>query len=338
MITRNIVVFQQKNFKKQTYHGNGKSCQRGSCFKLNPTVGKCRADQDENKSHKNTVSRSGKRKSISLENEVADSENLTDEEIAEKGYVKEEIPNNSEELLTTENYKTSKKIIEKRLKKLGVENYIIRLDEQSGKILLEIEENDNTDYIVSNIGTTGKFEIVDSQTQEVLMTNNDIKLANVMYGQDSSNGTNVTGTLVYLNIEFTKQGAEKWENITSTYLPAPEQTAEENEETEENDEEAVTEETTEQADKEITLKIDDVEIMSTSFEEPIRTGMLQLTMGQSASDEKTLNDQISQASSMATVLDSGNMPVKYEVTGNQYVLSEITENDLQIVKYVLLGM
>lgn len=253
--------------------------------------------------------------------EVADSENLTEEEIAQKGYVKEEVLYNKEEVLNSENYKNAKQIIEQRLKKLSVENYIIRLDEQTGKIILEIEENEDTDYIVSNIATTGKFEIVDSQTNEVLMTNQDIKLSNVMYGQDTS------GTAVYLNIQFTKEGAKKLEEISNKYVPAPEKT-----ETEENAEEEKVE------DKKVSLKIDGQEIMSTSFEEPVKTGQLQLSMGNAAKNEETLQNNISQASSMATVLDSGNMPIQYEVTGNQYVLSDITENDIQLVKYVIMAV
>ena len=41
-------------------------------------------------------------------NEVADSENLTDEEITQNGYTKEETPYNSDEVKTVENKKKSK--------------------------------------------------------------------------------------------------------------------------------------------------------------------------------------------------------------------------------------
>ena len=109
--------------------------------------------------------------------EVEDSSSLTDEEIANKGYTKEEQPYNTEEVKNIENYKKAKEIIEKRLKKLEVENYIIKLDEGTGDIILEVTENDKTDSIISNLNTTGKFEIIDSDTGEVLMTNNDIKKA-----------------------------------------------------------------------------------------------------------------------------------------------------------------
>ena len=122
-------------------------------------------------------------------NEVEDADNLTDEEITQNGYTKEEVPTNSQDVLTYDNYKKSKDIIEKRLSKLGVDNYIVKLDDKTGDILIEIPENDNTDSVISNIGTTGKFEIVDSKTKEVLMDNNDIKSARVMYGSNSTSTT-----------------------------------------------------------------------------------------------------------------------------------------------------
>lgn len=150
-------------------------------------------------------------------NEVKDAEDLTDEEIAEKGYTKEESPYNAQEVLNKENYQESKKVIEKRLEELKVDDYNVRVDENTGDILIEIPENDSTDSIVSNITTVGKFEIIDSETKEVLMDNDDIKLANVMYGSGNTT-TSSSGTTVYLNIEFTKEGAKKLEDISTKYI------------------------------------------------------------------------------------------------------------------------
>ena len=259
-------------------------------------------------------------------------EELTDEQIAEKGYTKEEVPDNKEEIKNVESYKDSKKVIEKRLKKLGADNYRIKLDEQTGDIVIEFTENDQTDSIISNINTAGKFEIVDSQTNEVLMNNSDIKKAKVMYGSDNSTGTANSGTSVYLDIEFNKEGKKKLEEISNQYVKVEEEntTEEENANTEEN---AIDKE-----EKTVTMKIDDETIMSTSFEEPIKIGKLQLSVGSSSTDADTLQGYIDQAGSMATVLDTGNMPVKYELGENQYVLSDITKNDIEIAVYVVLGI
>lgn len=249
----------------------------------------------------------------------AETENLTDEQIAEKGYSKEETPYNKEEVKTIENYKATKKIIEERLKKLEVDNYIIKVDESTGDILLELTEDDKTDSVISNLTSAGKFEIVDTQTQELLLSNKDIKTAKVMYG--TGDGTSTTGTSVYLEIEFNKEGSKKLEEISNKYITTEEEKNEEN-----------AEETT------ITMNIDDSEIMSTSFDEPIRTGKLQLSVGTAATDNDTLQDYINRATSMATVLDKGNMPIKYDLKENQYKLSDITQKDKQMIIYVALAV
>ena len=263
-------------------------------------------------------------------------ESATDEEIQKNGYTKEEVPYNKEEVLNVENYEKSKKIIEERFNKLGIDYYNVSLDEETGDILIELEENTNTDSIISNMAAVGKFEIIDSETNEVLLDNSDIKLANVMYGYDQTSSTS-TGTNVYLNIEFTKDGAKKLEEISNTYTEKQEENEEENN-TEENNtenenaeetEEENTEENTEEETKKVTMKIDDEEIMTTSFDEPIKTGKIQLSVGKSSTDTKTLQGYANQASNIAVILDRGNMPIKYEIEENEFVMSEITDKDLQ---------
>lgn len=271
-------------------------------------------------------------------------EELTDEQIAEKGYTKEETPNNKEEVKSVENYRASQKVMEKRLKKLGVDNYIIKLEEQTGAITIELPENAQTDSVISNTKSTGKFEILDSETNEVLMNNNDIKTAKVMYGSGNSTGTASSGTSVYLDIEFNKEGKKKLEEISNQYIKTENSSTEENTTedenatTEENATQENTEDTKKETEKKITMKIDDETIMSTSFDEPIKIGRLQLSVGSSATDADTLQGYVEQATGMATVLDTGNMPVKYDLGQNQYVLSDITANEIQIGIYVVLGM
>ena len=154
-------------------------------------------------------------------NEVETDEEMTDEQLAENGYTKESVPNNSEDVLTVENYEKSKEIIAERLESQGVGEYEISLDNETGDILVQIPENESTDSFVSNMNTIGKFEIIDAETKEVLMDNNDIKLVNVMYGSASSTST---GTTVYLDIEFNKEGSKKLENISNTYVESTDTT------------------------------------------------------------------------------------------------------------------
>ena len=267
-------------------------------------------------------------------------EELTDEEIAEKGYTKEEIKNNAEKL-TKENFEKTKELLSKRLQQMGIQNYIIKLDNETGEITIELEENSQTDEIVSNFGTTGKFEIVDSETEEVLINNSDVKEINVMYGSESS------GTSVYMEIVFDKEGKKKLEEISTTYKTI-EETTDENtttEDTETEDEEledattedttdeatedTTTEESTETKQKEITMKIDSEEIMTTSFDTVIKTGKLQLTVGRTSTETETVNEYARKAQRMAAVLENGELPIEYEVSGNEYIESDIETQQIQ---------
>lgn len=259
-------------------------------------------------------------------NIVKTEETLTDEQLAEKGYTKEQQPLNKEEVLNIENYQKAKEIIENRLKNLSVPYYEIALEEKTGDIIIQLPENGQVDNLISNINTVGKFEILDSKTKEVLMDNEDIKLANVMYGSTGENGT-----AVYLNIEFTKEGAQKLEKISNDYK----KTEESEQEDTENAEGTEAEKTAETEEKKVIMQIDEQEMMNTNFDEPIRTGKLQLSIGKSATDNQTLQGYVQRAANIANILDNGNMPIQYEIAENKYVLSDITEEQFQWVEIAL---
>ena len=127
---------------------------------------------------------------------------------------------NSDEVKTEENYKTAKEIIEKRLKKLGAEEYKVNVNNENGEITVQIPENLNTDTIVSNLTTVGKFEIIDSETNDVLLDNSSIKSSKVLYN------TTQSGTSVYLEISFDKNGKNKLEEISKTYVKSENNTTE----------------------------------------------------------------------------------------------------------------
>ena len=282
-----------------------------------------------------------------MENKVADYQYAMDLNGART--IKLEInEEESDDVKTEENYKTAKSVIEKRLKTVGVQEDNISVNTSTGAITIEIPENTSTDSVVSNLNTTGKFEIIDTETEEVLLNNDDIKSSSVLYNTTSA------GTTVYLEIAFNKEGKEKLNEISRTYVPADETTEntttnetatndvtvnevttnETSNETTTNEvttNEATTEETNsddEAKEKTITMKIDDEEIMTTSFDEPLTTGVIQLSVGSATTDTTTLQDYITQAQNVATVLDSGKLPIKYDITKNQYVLSNIEQQDL----------
>ena len=292
-------------------------------------------------------------------NEVTDADDLTDEELAEKGYTKEEIKTNTDEEMNKENFQKSKEIIEKRLKQLSVAQYTINVNEENGQIIINIPENTDTESIINDIIPIGKFEIIDSETKEVLMNNNHIKEAKVMYGQNSSQG----GTNVYLTIEFNKEGKAKFEEITNTYKTIEETDTENtnttsedtNSSTEENNttensttnnttseteatdtaENAESEETEKQ--KEVILQIDGEQLMTTSFDEVVTTGEMSLVVGQATTDEEQIQTYASNALDMATLIGNGEIPIEYEGY-SQYIQSDITKEELHIIEIAIISI
>jgi len=234
-------------------------------------------------------------------------EEHSDDEIAST----KQVPVNKEEDLTVDNYKKSKEILENRLKNIGANDYTIRLNEEDGSIVFELPEDDNTDLIISQLKTQGKFEIVNADTKEVLMTNNDIEKVLAGVGSTSS------GYVAYMQIQFNKQGTEKLKDITNTYVKV-------------SDSDGNT------VEKKVTLKLDDTDIMSSSFTEEISDGILQLTIGNASRNinSEDIQSNYLSAISDAQVLNSGKTPIVYTTSQNKYVLSDITLSTLNIAIYV----
>ena len=132
---------------------------------------------------------------------VGNTDDYTDSTIESNSYQKTENKINSEDKLNAENYEKAKSVIEKRLKSLNVEDYNLSVNSENGDIYLQIPEDENTDHTASNILQVAKFEIKDSEdTSKVLVTNEDLKKISAVYNTDTS------GTTVYLQIEFNKNG------------------------------------------------------------------------------------------------------------------------------------
>ena len=255
-------------------------------------------------------------------------ETATDEEITANGYVKEEVKNNPEEVLTEENYDKVKEIIGERLNTLGVKEYNIAANYETGAIQIEIPESLKANSFVGNLNTIGKFEIIDTETKEILMDNSDIKSSGVLYNTTSS------GTAVYLEIAFNSKGKDKLKEITKKYVKT-EETNTETAENEQNETESTNQNEESTSEKTITMKIDDTEMMTTSFDEAITNGKIQLSVGTTATDETTLEGYINQAQNVAVVLDSGKLPIKYDIEKNEYILSNISEKDMVFIEIAI---
>ena len=270
--------------------------------------------------------------------------------------VDEDDENNTEDILNYDNYVKSANVIKARLKSMSIEDYTVRCDETTGQIEITIPENDQTEYILSDITQKGSFEIRNTANDEVLMNNDDIRNVKVEVVPSSySVGT----SSIYMDINFNNAGSKKFKNITRDYQNVVSNDTVDNSiaENETSDSEAsqsefddnstsettanettnetsneVSEDTADDEDNttEVGLYIDGTSMMTTSFTEIIDNGVMSLSLGRRSSDEqsKTLKFQ---AESLAAILENDAMPVQYSVTGNVYISSPIGQSTINIL-------
>lgn len=230
-----------------------------------------------------------------------------------EGYTKENKPVNAEELKNENNYKTVKRVMENRLKNMGVSEYIIRLDNNNGDIVIELPEDANTDRVLSDLTYVGKFEIKDSDTDEVLIDHQEVKSAYCTYGSTS------TGTAVYLNIEFKEDGKRKLEDITKTYISS-------------KDEEGKT------ITKNVSIELDGESILETYFGETITTGILPLSIGSATTSSETITSYIEQASEIAGLITAGTMPISYQLEENNYISQNMDNLTIKVLIGIIMAL
>ena len=218
-----------------------------------------------------------------------------------------------DEALTEENFKKVKEIIQKRLKQTNIQEYELRVNMQTGDIMLELPESIQTDTILSGVYPAGKFEIVDAETGEVLLTKEQIKDSVVMYEAIT------TGTQVYLAIQFDKEGTVKLEEISKTYIAT-------------QDEEGNT------VEKQISVKIDDEDFTTTYFGSTIPNGQLNIPMGHATEDTEELGEYINQTALVAAILSNETMPIIYEVESSSYFPTEIKENTILLLEIIVVAL
>lgn len=232
------------------------------------------------------------------------------EEEGKETTTKEE-PINPTESLTTENYLAAKEILEKRLNEMNVSNYTIRLNEKTGKFIIMLPENSNTDNIAQYMSMRGAFTVT-NEDGELLLDNRYVESAQVGYS------TGTTGTTVYLTIQFNEEGTDALKAISNIYV--------ESTDSEGND-----------TTKEVIFKMDDTTILQTYFAEEISTGMIRFSIGSASTSSNELNQYAKEASNLAVLLNSGALPLTYKIEENRYVMSDITEEMFFIPMIVALS-
>ena len=283
-----------------------------------------------------------------IELKISDTKTETDESGNETTVAREQSP----EILTAENYEIVKNTIEKRLKNLGAQDYIISLNKEDGKIKIELEENENTNLLAYYLTASGEVKIVEKDTETELINDSMAKKANYNYA------TNADGEYqVYIELQLTKEGQAKLEEISNNYailaneideIEAAQTETEENaEDTETSEESTETQETTEaeqentettenQEEQAETKKIAVLKIADTEYDvEKIEKNKITITVGSATTSNTTLNNNLSIATEMMILINSGKYPVIYDVQTNRYIYDDI---NLDTVLYVALAI
>ena len=283
------------------------------------------ASESTNEDENNTNSTSNTTENTT-ENETSNTtENATENNTTENAV--NTTNTTSENVNTASNYRKSANIIKRRLKDLNIDNYNVTCDESTGRIVVDLPEDDKTDIILSDLTEVGKFTIEDSETGEVLLDNGDVK--SVKFGQQNT-GTSSSSSLI-MGIEFNSKGTKKFRNVTKEYQnELAENSTEESNTTNSTNTTENSTDSSEKKDKKVKIKIDDAEILTTDFSEVIDNGVLTLTVG-NANDETQRNSALN----IGAIIQNDPLPVKYQVEGNTYTESSIDENTLKVIIYCL---
>ena len=275
------------------------------------TIIKLDVNKPDETSSENTTEENLNTEDSDTNETVNENENLSDETQNEENVentensteAKESETNSSEEnksdngqapnIYTLDNYKKSKKIIEKRLKLAGVTQFETRLDEKSGSIIVEVPE-DIDSSILQSVFETGKTEIKITETNEVIGDQNSIKKFETAI--DDTYVSYGAGSNVKINVEFSKDAINKFKEMKNNYV-------------------IPTDESGAQKENNIEITIDGSAIVSlteSEFLESAVKGTLQL-YGNYTTDAKTLNQSLNAINSRKMLIETENLPIEYTI-------------------------
>ena len=244
----------------------------------------------------------------------------------------------SDEELTVENYETVKKTVENRLKDLGAQDYTISLDKENGTIRVELPENSNTDTYVYYLTASGKVEMKEKDTENVLLNDSMIKKAQYTYTSNADGAYQV-----YLELILTKDGQAKLDEVKNDYAvlatevseaesknnTTSDNTTTESSTDEDNTTTNTTTEGTETQKSEETKKIASLTIAGTSYYiEKYEKNKITVKIGSQTSNTTTVNNSIAKAAELSMLINAGKYPIDYEVDVNRYVESDIEQQQL----------
>ena len=220
------------------------------------------------------------------------------------------IRKNDPSKINIENFEKTKKIIQNRLEKYDSYEYNIRQDSVTGKIVLELPDDEDLDLKLSLVSTIGKISFVDSKTGLILLDDTNLKMASP-YTRTNENGEYE----VYLQLDFDEVGKEILKDMTAKYVPVVD--AEGNTTT-----------------PYVEVRLDNQPMISTHFQEAIETGTVHVPMGNVTTDITEYNELFLSVSEIASLINEENLPLQYVLTDEVSVQSRVTNNEKIIATIV----
>lgn len=262
------------------------------------------SDEETNTEQNETESDEG---ANTEQNETESDENSSEEETEPEQDTSSE-NGQAENKYTLENYKKAKEIIEKRLNLSNVQQYTVRLNEQTGSIFIEVPEELDT-AVVRNIFATGKIEIKINETDELIGDNNSIK--KVETGIDETYAS-YFGSVATINIEFSSDAVKKFKELKKNYV-------------------IPTDEEGNQTENTIQIYIDGSSMLGsdgmeeTEFLDSAINGALPLSIGSYTTDEKELNEALEVANLRKAIMETENLPIDYTAEYGNEIHSDINK-------------
>lgn len=235
----------------------------------------------------------------------------------ENGYRIEETKVNPEEIRTLENYKNSKQILQDKLNKLKIPEYIVSLNENNGEITIRIPEDSEADNTESLIKKPGSLIFIDLSTFEVVFSSEYVKSSEVVARQGNMESA------VFLQIKLTEEGVNKLKELSQIYKETTEEVTKEDG-TKENQ---VTK-------KEVFILLNGMSLGTTILENIVYDNTIMIPFAVSNNNSE-LQAAVNDATIESIILESGVTPLTYTYT-NEVVPTDMTlENALYCLGAIL---
>ena len=232
-----------------------------------------------------------------------------------------EVPVNDPNVLTKENYKKSKRIIEERLKVYGITDTTVSVNQNNGEITVSAPFDDSSNYSIDLITRKGDVEVVDTETKEVLISKDKVTKATAFY-QPTSNENADSDKNYYdfgVRLTFNQEGQKKLREISRSYIASLDSEGKETQKT-------------------ITVKIDGEDKFTTWFPNDTEFTELPIKLYQyvSADDAEVWNNTYNRCKVDETVINTETLPIAYEIATGTFIESEM--NDTFIKTITIIGL